>query len=57
MIKILTDSFSYLPVARHYTVFKGKINESPVVVNRHAGENVIPCPWLFPYRRSYQCGE
>jgi len=45
MMKILTGSFCYSPVARHYTVFKGKINESPVVVNRHADENVFQCPW------------
>jgi hypothetical protein len=31
MMNVLTGSFSYSPVARHYTVFTGKINESPVV--------------------------
>jgi len=45
MMKILTGSFSYSPVARHYTVFKGKINESPeggAVIAKVTGMNRSP---------------
>jgi hypothetical protein len=38
MMKVLTGSFSYSPVAGHYTVFKGKINESPVVRGVRGGK-------------------
>jgi hypothetical protein len=45
-MKVLTGRFSYSPVARHYTVFKGKINESSVVSRsprRESGDESFIC--------------
>jgi hypothetical protein len=45
MMKILTGSFCYSPVARHYTVFKGKINESSaggvMFVDDEGGDTIV----------------